>query len=58
VVRIVRFLTNPISSRKSQHIRGLGFIGLLVSGEWHQPHHLAMAKGEFDHAHVGLAHIH
>jgi hypothetical protein len=31
-----------------QHIRGLGFIGLLASGSWHQMHHLAMAKGEFD----------
>jgi hypothetical protein len=38
------------------HIRGLGFIGLLASGSWHQPHHLAMAKGEFDHEH--LAHQH
>jgi hypothetical protein len=27
-------------------IRGLGFIGLLVSGSHHQPHHLAMAKQE------------
>jgi hypothetical protein len=27
-------------------IRGLGFIGLLVQGGHHQPHHLAMAKGE------------
>jgi len=35
-----------------QHIRGLGFIGLLASGSWHQPHHLAMAKGEFDHEHL------
>jgi hypothetical protein len=33
------------------HIRGLGFIGLLVSGAHHQPHHLAMAKGEFTHSH-------
>jgi hypothetical protein len=38
------------------HIRGLGFIGLLASGSWHQPHHLAMAKGQFDHDH--LAHQH
>jgi hypothetical protein len=30
-------------------IRGLGFIGLLVSGAHHQPHHLAMAKGTFHH---------
>lgn len=32
-------------------IRGLGFIGLMVSGAHHQPHHLAMAKGEFVHTH-------
>jgi hypothetical protein len=32
-------------------IRGLGFIGILVSGSHHQPHHLAIAKGEFSHAH-------
>lgn len=30
-------------------IRGLGFIGLLVSGSHHQPHHLAMAKQEMQH---------
>jgi hypothetical protein len=42
--------------KEVQHIRGLGFIGLLASGSWHQPHHLAMAKGEFDHDH--LAHQH
>jgi len=35
------------------HIRGLGFIGILASGAHHQPHHLAMAKGGFDHAHPG-----
>jgi hypothetical protein len=35
-----------------QHIRGLGFIGLLVSGSHHQPHHIAIAKGEFDHEHT------
>jgi hypothetical protein len=34
-----------------QRIRGLGFIGILVSGSHHQLHHLAMAKGEFVHAH-------
>ena len=39
-----------------QHIRGLGFIGLLVSGSHHQPHHLAIAKGEFDHEHLGQIH--
>jgi hypothetical protein len=39
--------------KEVQHIRGLGFIGVLVSGSMHQPHHLAMAKGEFDHEHLG-----
>jgi hypothetical protein len=34
-----------------QKIRGLGFIGILVSGSHHKPHHLAMARGEFPHAH-------
>ena len=34
-----------------QHIRGLGFIGILASGSHHQLHHLAMAKGEFTHTH-------
>ena len=33
-----------------QHIRGLGFIGILASGSHHQQHHLAMAKGEFVHS--------
>ena len=42
--------------KEAQHIRGLGFIGLLVSGSIHQPHHLAMAKGEFDHEHLGQGH--
>jgi hypothetical protein len=42
--------------KEIQHIRGLGFIGLLVSGSMHQPHHLAMAKGEFDHEHFDHTH--
>jgi hypothetical protein len=35
--------------KEVQHIRGLGFIGILVTGAHHQPHHLMMAKGEFLH---------
>jgi hypothetical protein len=31
------------------HIRGLGFIGIMTSGPHHQPHHLAMARGELVH---------
>ena len=45
--------TNP---KEAQHIRSLGFIGLLASGSWHQPHHLAIAKGEFDHEHLPHQH--
>jgi hypothetical protein len=37
--------------KEIRHIRGLGFIGLLVSGSHHQPHHLGMAKGDFPHHH-------
>jgi hypothetical protein len=35
--------------REVQHIRGLGFAGILASGSYHQMHHLAMARGEFMH---------
>ena len=45
-----------MNPKEVQHIRGLGFIGLLASGSWHQMHHLAMAKGEFDHAHLTHQH--
>jgi hypothetical protein len=43
-------------AKEIQHIRGLGYIGLLVSGSYHQVHHLAMARGEFGHEHLGRAH--
>ena len=39
------------SPKEIQHIRGLGFIGLLASGPWHQPHHLAIARGEMPYLH-------
>lgn len=39
------------SAKEVQHIRGLGFIGIMVSGSHHQQHHLAMAKGEDPHKH-------
>ena len=37
---------NPDDIKTVARIRGLGFIGLLVQGGHHQPHHLAMARGE------------
>jgi hypothetical protein len=40
--------TNPTEVQK---IRGLGFMGIMVQGSHHQPHHLAMAKGEPIHMH-------
>jgi hypothetical protein len=47
----VRLTVTASDPKEVQHIRGLGFIGLLTSGSHHQPHHLAMAKGEFAHEH-------
>jgi len=32
--------------KEVMHIRGLGFIGIMATGSHHQPHHLAMARGE------------
>lgn len=42
--------------KEVQHIRGLGFIGLLASGAHHQMHHLMMAKGEFDYDYLSHNH--
>jgi len=35
-----------VTGADAQKIRALGFIGILTVGAHHQPHHLAMAKGE------------
>lgn len=43
-------VTLTVTSGKPEevtHIRGLGFIGVMVSGHHHQPHHWAMANGQF-----------
>jgi hypothetical protein len=40
------------TAMEAQHIRGLGFIGLMVSGAHHQAHHIAMAKGEPVYSHA------
>jgi hypothetical protein len=37
---------NPVETAR---IRGLGFIGIMVRGAHHQPHHLAMARGALRH---------
>lgn len=45
-LRLTVVAKNPDDAKTVARIRGLGFIGLLVQGEHHQPHHLAMARGE------------
>lgn len=47
----VRLTVTSSDPKEVAHIRGLGFIGLLVSGSHHQQHHLAMAKNEMVHQH-------
>lgn len=42
---VVLRVTSTASSAEA-HIRGLGFFGLLASGAHHQPHHLAIARGQ------------
>ena len=44
--RLTVVAKNPDDARTVARIRGLGFIGLLVQGAHHQPHHLAMARGD------------
>ena len=45
-VRLVVVTKKPDDMRTVARIRGLGFAGLITEGAHHQPHHLAMAKGE------------
>ena len=47
----VIFTVTAKDPRQVQIIRGLGFIGVMASGNYHQMHHLAMARGEFMHMH-------
>jgi hypothetical protein len=41
-------VTSP-DARQAVKLKALGFMGIMVQGGHHQPHHLAMAKGEFVH---------
>ncbi len=45
-VRLIVVAKKPEDAKLVARIRGLGFAGLLTEGGHHQPHHLAMAKGE------------
>jgi hypothetical protein len=45
-VRLTVTTTDPSQVVK---LKALGFMGIMVQGAHHQPHHLMMAKGEFMH---------
>ena len=45
-VRLTVVARKPDDARLVARIRALGFAGLITEGAHHQPHHLAMAKGE------------
>ena len=45
-VKLVVKTTDPHQVIK---LKALGFMGIMVQGAHHQPHHLMMAKGEFTH---------
>lgn len=45
----VTFTVRSADARQVVKIHALGFMGLMVQGGHHQPHHLLIAKGEFRH---------
>jgi hypothetical protein len=45
-VRLTVLARRPDDTKLVARVRGLGFAGLLTTGAHHQPHHLAMARGE------------
>jgi hypothetical protein len=52
-VRLVVTVRSGNAESGAVRIRGLGFIGLLASGDHHTMHHLMLARGEAmaDHGH-------
>jgi len=45
----VKLVVNASDPRALVKLKALGFIGIMVQGSHHQPHHLMMAKGAFVH---------
>ena len=45
----VKLTVTSTDAKQVTKLKGLGFMGIMVQGAHHQPHHLAMAKGEFMH---------
>jgi len=48
---VVTVLATSESMKAVARIRGLGFHGMLATGDHHGPHHLAMARGQGEHSH-------
>lgn len=51
-VRLTVVSTRPTHARAVARIRGLGFIGFMIEGEHHGPHHLALARGDLPAGHA------
>jgi hypothetical protein len=45
----VRLTVTTSEPAQVPKLQALGFMGLMVQGGHHQPHHLAMARGTFKH---------
>jgi hypothetical protein len=45
----VKLVVTSNDPRQAVKLKALGFMGIMVQGAHHQPHHLMMAKGEFVH---------
>jgi hypothetical protein len=50
-IRLTVTAEDPGDARQVARIRGLGFAGLLATGDHHTAHHLALARGEGGKAH-------
>jgi hypothetical protein len=44
----VKLIVTSTDPKQVIKLRALGFMGIMVQGAHHQPHHLMMAKGELD----------
>jgi predicted RNA binding protein YcfA (HicA-like mRNA interferase family) len=45
----VKLVVTANDPQQVAKLKALGFLGIMVQGAHHQPHHLMMAKGEFAH---------
>jgi hypothetical protein len=43
----VKFIVTTSDPKETPKLKALGFMGVMVEGAHHQPHHLMMARGEF-----------